>query len=365
MKKMGAHIWLVGLVIIILISWSCSKEQLDKTITTPMVEQAKVDKTSDTPGLKKDHTYKIENCGLRYTGIPALDDSCTLTDFAVILFGYINSLVSDPDYQPALTQYYAELNKKYAVHYRGDNYFGKDGEYDQLAKKRWRELNAFWDLKKEITLNAQHTISLDNRETLAAMIESFDPLVRNREEAYAKADALIAYNSSSPNYPENPFFALEAFTLRNGLLVIGDGLLQTLVETGIDEKVAFTAVISHEWWHQVHYEYEDKWNLELENQAARSRYLELEADFAAAYFMAHKRGATFNWKLIEQYFTLSFNVGDCFIQSNQHHGTPEQRYMAAKYGYKLADNSKKKGFILSPEQVHKEFLKLYPVLIAM
>ena len=79
--------------------------------------------------------------------------------------------------------------------------------------------------------------------------------------------------------------------------------------------------------------------------------------------MTHKRGATYNWKRIEDYFTLSFNVGDCLTTSKQHHGTPEQRLAAAKLGYELADSAQKKGFILSPDEVHETFLDLYESMI--
>ena len=197
------------------------------------------------------------------------------------------------------------------------------------------------------------------------MIESFDRTVRNRDQAYDKADAIIELLSSTPNIPENPLFAMDAFTKSNGLLVIGDGILQTLEELGIDREIAFTAIISHEWWHQAQFENSDNWPYQegLDSNSEKSRFAELEADFAAAYFMAHKRGATYNWWRIKKYFTLSFNVGDCLITSLQHHGTPDQRLAAAKLGYELAESAQKKGTILSPEQVHQAFLEIYDTMI--
>ena len=285
-------------------------------------------------------------------------EGCDITEFGMVLQDYFQAFFQDPYFDFNLMNYYLDLNQKYVTHYRGENYFGENGEYDQLVKKRIRELTIFWNLDREIIVNAQHTASLNDREILTDMIESFDPSLRNREDAYAKADMLLAINALSPNLPESPYFALDGFTRINGLLVIGDGLIESIAAIGVDDKIVFTAIIAHEWWHQAQYEYAAEWN-ETQNlsKAEASKFLELEADFAAAYYMTHKRGATYNWKRVEDYFKISFNVGDCLTESNTHHGSPEQRLSAAKLGFELAAMAQKKGFILSPDQVHHFFVE--------
>jgi len=294
-----------------------------------------------------------------------ISEPCESTDFGDVISTYFEDLLQDPYFDFVLLSYYLELNRKYVTFYVGENYYGENGEFNQLAKKRIRELKKFWNLDREIYLNGQHTASLNDRETLTDMIESFDRTVRNRTEAYAKADLLLQMNAQSPNFPENPYFAFDAFTKSNGLLVIGDGLLESLSETGINENIAFTAILAHEWWHQAQFEYDQEWDFidQLSNASEVARFSELEADFAAAYFLTHKRGATYNWKRIEDFFKLSFNVGDCLINSDNHHGTPGQRLAAAEFGYQLAASAQKKGFILSPSEVHYAFLEIYNDLI--
>ncbi|MGA8854449.1 MAG: hypothetical protein WB492_09760 [Christiangramia sp.] len=347
-------------------SLSCSKEQLTfesdpADLSNSQNEfQKKKNSSSGKPG--GEIIFTINESSYDLIGNPG---SCKSTDFSQVLSGYFNEIFADPYFDFDLLNYYKELNKKYVTYYVGDNYYGENGEYNQLAKKRIRELTKFWNLNREIRLNGQHTAFLNDREILTDMIESFDRTIRNRTQAYEKADLLLELNAKSSVFPENPYFAFDAFTKSNGLLVIVDGIIESLIETGIDEKIAFSTVLAHEWWHQVQYEYNEEWHFldQLLNSSERSRFLELEADFAASYFLTHKRGATYNWKRIEEYFTLSFNVGDCLVQSNQHHGTPIQRLNAAKLGYELADSAQKKGFILSPTEVHDAFIKIYDTTI--
>jgi hypothetical protein len=362
MKKRGFHTWCIGMLSCMFFLQSCSTEEIipDEKYQSADLIQTELNSGSNLY-LQKGIIYECLNKGFFDEDIGTA--TCELTDFAEVILGYFEDFLDDPNADLGLINYYLNLNRQYVTHYRGENYYGADGEYNQLAKKRIRELKRFWELNRELVLNAQHTAWLNDRETLADMIESFDRTVRNRTQAYEKADMLLELNLLSPYLPESPYFAMEAFTLANGLMVIGDGLIETLVAAGVDDKVAFTAILAHEWWHQV--QFENNWSLpeELDEQWERSRFIELEADFAAAYFMAHKRGATYNWKKIEEYYSLSYNVGDCLIESNSHHGTPAQRLKAAQLGVKLAEAAQKKGFILSPEELHEYFLLNYSTII--
>lgn len=360
MKKTDVYVWCLGAVLCAYTFQSCATEDVE-------IQKESASLSFETTTLAKKHNPNI--AGKPQPAMISeilfkeriISEPCEVTDFGKVLSGYSRVLLEDPLFDPGLVIYYTELHRKYVTHYVGDNYFGEDGEYDQVAKKRLRELGNFWNLNREIRLNGQHYASLNNREILTDMIESFDRTVRNRIEAYDKADRLLELNSLSPNIPENPFFALDAFTKSNGLLVIGDGLLQSLIDVGIDGKVAFSAILAHEYWHQVQFENDLNWNSNGNppSPAEQSKFSELEADFAASYFLSHKRGATYNWKRIEDYFKLSFNTGDCLTNSNQHHGTPLERSFAAKSGSELAESSRKKGFILPAEEVHAAFLNFY------
>ena len=358
MKKKGFITWCIVILLSGFTFQACSTDDFDlkEPVFHPYLSHPDIKSFDAAYDLKLNQSFCDPGKAFFKNDIPVSE--CPLTDFGLVLLDYFHSFLNDPYFDFNLANYYLKLHRKYVTHYRGDNYFGENGEYTRLAEKRLRELERFWDLNRNILLNGQHVASLNDREILTDMIESFDRNIRNREQAYAKADELLHINSLSPNLPENPYFAMDAFTLSNGLLVIGDGLIESLVEAGIDGYIAFTGVLSHEWWHQAQYEYADSWPEvnEFNGLGERSRFIELEADFAAAYFMAHKRGATYNWKRIEEFFRLSFNVGDCLIQSEQHHGTPQQRLEAARLGFELADSARKKGFILSPDAVHEYFV---------
>ena len=358
MKK-DYYSWCIGMLFCTFMFQACSKEEfnLKDPVFQPYLIQSDLQ-------LKTANPFSKSEVALCFLGASYFEDdismpSCQLTEFALVLLGYFEIFSLDPYFDYDLARYYRELHRKYVTHYRGKNYYGENGEYNQLADKRIRELTDFWNLNREMTLNGQHTATLDDRETLTDMIESFDRTVRNRTEAYNKADILLERNSLSPNLPENPYFAMDAFTMSNGLLVIGDGLIESLVAAGIDGQIAFTAILSHEWWHQAQYEFAKTWTEinNLDETWEVSRFIELEADYAAAYFLAHKRGASYNWKRIEEYFQLSYNVGDCLMESDTHHGTPTQRMNAAELGFELAESAKKKGWILTPEEVHAYFIK--------
>lgn len=366
MNKTDLYIWCCAFLCLAYSLQSCSREEIISK------NQEKNSFDSPTDFTTKTNTFYFKPQPVTtYSLSDKLREQllvtvpCESTDFARVLSGYFENLLNDPAFDTELLNYYLELNRKYVTYYHGENYYGENAEFNKLAEKRIRELTKFWKLNREIRLNGQHTSFLNDREILTDMIESFDRTVRNRTEAYAKADLLLQINEESPNFPENPYFAFDAFTKSNGLLVIGDGLLESIMDTGIDGDLAFTAILAHEWWHQAQFEHEDSWDYmdQLSNPAEISKFSELEADFAAAYYLSHKRGATYNWKRIEEYFRLSFNVGDCLIESMNHHGTPGQRLRAAELGYELAASAQKKGFILSSTEVHEVFINLYENII--
>ena len=97
--------------------------------------------------------------------------------------------------------------------------------------------------------------------------------------------------------------------------------------------------------------------------AEAHRLSELEADFFTGYYLTHKRGGTYNWKRVAEFFELFYNIGDCSFESSGHHGTPNQRLAAARLGSILAEETFPKGHILEPEQVHELFLLAYEDII--
>jgi len=344
--KISSGILFLGLS---LFQVSCSSE----TIET---------KTESTDNIYTSAEFEIREIDLNFYKMlteieypPAKNQSCEITTFQNLLQKNFESLIQDPYFDVEMVFYLRDLHSKYVTHYIGPNYYGRDGQYDRLADKRIRELQKFWQLDQQIYLNGQHTETLEDPQQLADMIESFDRSVRNATDARIKALQIIEAYQNSSQIPKNNFFALDAFTRSNGLLVISDGILEVLEESGIPGEIAFSGLLAHEWWHQAQFEY----NLQWENDYIENPELlrELEADFAAAYFLGHKRGATYNWKRLESFFDMSYNSGDCFTESPGHHGTPAQRLKAAQSGFELAFSEKKKGKPGKPSEIHKAFLE--------
>lgn len=365
MKNTDAYIWCCGMLLLCFLLSSCSEDASVPEIKNHQItnKENQTAKNAENYILKHEPiSYSLSD---RFQDEELILETCESTPFSEVLSNYFEDLLNDPVFEFNLLNYYLELNQKYVTYYIGENWYGENGEFNKLAERRMRELRRFWNIDRDIYLNGQHTSYLNDREILADMIESFDRTIRNRTEAYQKADLLLEINQISPNFPENPYFAFDAFTKKSGLLVIGDGLIQSITDTGIEAELAFTAILSHEWWHQAQFQYEDHWETigDLTEQSEISRFSELEADYAASYFLTHKRGATYNWKRIEEYFELSFNVGDCLTESTDHHGTPSQRLTAAKLGYELADAAQKKGSILTATEVHLAFLKDFSNII--
>lgn len=310
--------------------------------------------------LPTDFGPMSENLRNAIVGEAVAPSECSNTQFVAVQRKYAAPLVADPI---AYGNYslYSTLNQLYSVYLdRGPQYFGANGEYTQLVTKRARELAKFWGMPNEITVNGQHGATLNNRDALADMMENFIVGVDTREIAYAYADMLLADNAKSPLLPESPYFSLDGFaTSYDQLIVIGDGLVQLVAESGVEADIVWTGILAHEWAHQIQFKNYDVW---YPNGGAASdpsedtRYTELEADFLAAYYMTHKRGATYNSKRVEQFFNLFFQIGDCGFASSGHHGTPAQRMAAAQLGFELAASAQKQGHIMSIEEAHQYFV---------
>lgn len=305
-----------------------------------------------------------ENLG-NYFRIAALEpEECLPSELTSVLLGHLAELVSDPlaeDY----FNLYTRLSSQLAVTDQSTQYFGGKGEYTNLVNRRIRELERFWDMSGQIRVNGQHTESLDDRERLAAYYYSLLMDDATWEMAYESADAILALNAQSPHLPESLFFSLDGFLNFNKTIIIGDGLVQMLSETGIDPGLVYSAILAHEWAHQIQLDHFNSWYSGQDSNSPEqpTHILELEADYFAAYFLTHKRGATYNWKRVEEFLSLSFTLGDCSISSSTHHGTPNQRRRASQMGYELAAAAQKKGHILSPEEVHQAFLASLPKIL--
>lgn len=280
---------------------------------------------------------------------------CAPTKMLDVIFRYLTPIAED-ELATENFSFYNYLSYQLARTDTSNQYFGVDGEYTNHVKKIQRDLERFWNMKDMVRINGQHTATLNDRERLADLL--FYHLIQDlesREEIYPYVDEILHKNSLSPNLPESPLFAADGFSHKNGLIAIGDGLIQMISETGVEPKITWAGVLAHEWTHQIQ---ANNYLVREAPEPLSAPLKELEADFFAGYYLTHKRGATYNWKKAEQFFDLFFQLGDCSIGAEVHHGTPAQRMEAARLGYELAMRAQKKGHILSALEVHEYFLSM-------
>ena len=95
-----------------------------------------------------------------------------------------------------------------------------------------------------------------------------------------------------------------------------------------------------------------------------TRRTELMADAYSAYYLSHARGAAMQWKRVQQFLQVFFNIGDCSFTSDGHHGTPAQRIAAANWGYNLANNAQKQGHIMTSQEFAALFEVQLPKLVS-
>ncbi len=255
-------------------------------------------------------------------------------------------------------------------------YFGKDGEHTQIMTKTFKDLNRFWDIDSDdIVLGAMHGDMLQDRDKVIRTYVAAYGMPTATAEYYA--DLVLAALDTYPEYRDgnHPIFTLNAFAQNsfeyppygiNGVIpakiIMGDGIVKGFTDLGF-EDVAPQAILAHEYGHQIQFQrnvFDDG-----PRTAEKTRRTELMADALAAYYLSHARGATMQWKRVKQFLQVFYDIGDCGFSSTGHHGTPLQRMAAAEWGYKLADNAKKQGKILSSEQFIQLFDAKLPELVAV
>jgi len=358
--KLKVAVFLLGLAVTTV---SCEQESVNEIESNQANTQNSLNLKGapqlNLPSTKMQVNLDTENYGeiVRNAVEPS---ECGPTEFAAVQNVYIGQLVQDPI---ALDYYtlFLDINYINSVYLdQGEQYFGAEGDYTKLMVKRERELERFWNMENEIRVQGQHTASLTDRDVLVQAFSEYFTIGEQpipEEIANLYADELLAAAEASPNLPENPFFATDGFATFTKTIVIGDGLVSWMAETGISEDIVWTGILAHEWAHQVQFKNYEDWypNGAAQDPAESTRYTELEADFLAAYYMTHKRGATYNWKRVEGFYELFFQIGDCGFANSGHHGTPSQRLAAAQLGFEIARSAQKQGHILTQDEAHEIF----------
>jgi len=253
-----------------------------------------------------------------------------------------------------------------------NQYFGVKGEYTQRLTKTFKDLQRFWNIQSDdIVLAAMHGSMLTDRDKLIRTYKSVYGL--NTASAQYYAEFVLAILDAYPQLRNgnHPIFTFNAFALEGfyfppvgqipDKIIMGDGIMDAFTAIGYGD-VAPQAILAHEFGHQIQFQ------LNLfgeESSPEATRRTELMADAYSAYYLSHARGASMQWKRVQQFLQVFFNIGDCGFTNEGHHGTPTQRMAAAEWGYNLANNAQKQGHILTSQEFARLFEAQLPELVKM
>lgn len=247
--------------------------------------------------------------------------------------------------------------------------YGYDGEFTKIMIKTERDVKRFWDIPSaDIQVVSMRDDVLFDVERLAATYNFVYgvPYPLATEFAVYVGNLLRSSQTMNGHYAYWTFNAVSARTtvpFVQKKVIMGDGILEGYKALGFDD-VAPQAIFAHEYAHQIQFDRGYRLPTAGYTAAERTRYTELMADAFAAYYLTHSRGATMNQKRVEQFLQVFFQIGDCSFSSSGHHGTPNQRMAAARFGFTVADEAQKQGHILTAQQFFVRFQAQYSTLIA-
>ncbi|MDN3658179.1 hypothetical protein QWZ08_21180 [Ferruginibacter paludis] len=249
-------------------------------------------------------------------------------------------------------------------------YFGVKGEYTQIMAKTFKDLKRFWNIQSNnIVLVGMHGSMLLNRDKLIRI----DMILYGDSQVTAAytADLIILLLKDVPQYQNgnHPIFTFNSFAqnaftfspygIIPAKIVMGDGIMQDFTATGYGD-VAPQAILAHEFGHQIQFQLGVFGTV---SSPEATRRTELMADAYSAYYLSHARGASMQWKRVLLFLQVFFNIGDCQVTNDGHHGTPTQRMASAQWGYSVANDAQKQGRILTSQEFTALFEKQLPVIL--
>jgi hypothetical protein len=118
-----------------------------------------------------------------------------------------------------------------------------------------------------------------------------------------------------------------------GTVLFGKNMFKDLMERFDDGGIAVITVAAHEFGHISQFN-RGIFRALNENQPTVKRS-ELHADLLAGYFLGTRKNQNPDLRIRTGGVAL-FEIGDYEFNSQDHHGTPDERVEAAEYGYKFA-----------------------------
>lgn len=274
-------------------------------------------------------------------------------------FNFLNNLKLD--IVPGYYSLYFENNQAL-------QFFGNGGEYNLPIQHTFKDLKRFWGINSDsLLVTGWHGSTLADSSKVYLVYRQVYHLSDATSKAFAGFVARRINSDARFRKGNHPVFSLNGFSFSGSTtahippkIVLGDGFFDDYAAIGLGD-VAPQAVLAHEFAHQIQYQYNLFGTVKTPENTRRT---ELMADAFAAYFLNHARGAAMQWKRVQEFLQVFFNVGDCAFTDLAHHGTPTQRMAAAAWGYALANDAQKQGIIYSVKEFDDMFEAALPAILA-
>jgi hypothetical protein len=289
------------------------------------------------------------------------DDSINPCNSELFQFQLKNLLEMD---ETSLDQFIEYQLESYLVLYKLniDNneegeYFGSNGEYNEIVLNRMEQIEAFWSARQSdavsgVTLLGAHGTELDSTDNLMALC--FFLLQAVGEEATDQdcmewATFIESIIVELPGGFSNPLLSLNAFAFIEPevgdlpAIVVGDGIIEFLEYASIDTDLGIDFVMGHEYIHILQAAHGLYSTITTDDDSPSTELLEqseLMADALSAYYLAHEQGDNLSVAETNHVSSHARTLGDAVASNEDYssafHGTPGQRECAALWGAQLA-----------------------------
>jgi hypothetical protein len=248
--------------------------------------------------------------------------------------------------------------------------FGRTGEFSTDITHTFRDLGRFWDIDPAgIRLVPMKGTMLTDPARMYRLFHVVYGLPDAISTSLA-AEVSTGMNQAKFDYGNHPYFSFNAFAYPGAvipgfvvpkMIVMGDGVLEGFKAIGYSDVTA-QAILAHEYGHHVQFQ-DDLFASDLTGSEA-SRRTELMADSFAAYFLTHARGDALQYKRIQQFDQVFFQLGDCGFTNPSHHGTHTQRLRAVDWGYSIVRSAPNQGHVMPSRTFAGLFETQLPAIVA-
>lgn len=253
-------------------------------------------------------------------------------------------------------------------------HFGAGRADTDVMTRTWGDLVRFWGVD-DIAFFAFHGDMLLDPGRVSRVLRALTGQPASQTDALA-SDIVQVVDTDAFAHGRHPLLSLNAFAFRPegpdevpggdtlpNRLGMGEGLFAAYRALGFGD-VAPRAILAHEFGHHVQirngvYGPDPKQPPTTE----RTRRTELMADALSAYFLTHPRGGGLSPRGAAEVTSVFEATGDRRVTDPGHHGTPEQRQRAARWGADLVGSAHPRGRVLPAEAVIAAFDENLPAIL--